>query len=203
MRAVGLGIDAGTLQDGPPRPRALKLRNDESADQLVGADRPPHRCSLALPPVGRKRGRIPAASAFLGRQLGSAAHSGPLISTGLECVPPSRARARAYWSRNCVPGCVPASDMALFSCAPAERVPRAGQPFAFARLRIAPSETFSCLASSRTEHSPARYAASIACQSTTIGLPFFRCPDCPLCLRTACGRPFFRCSGCLVCLVYR
>ena len=68
--------------------------NDESADQFVGADRPPRRGSLALPPVGRKRGRIPAASAFLGRQLGSAAHSGPLISTGLECVP--RARTRAF-----------------------------------------------------------------------------------------------------------
>ena len=157
--AVMLRVHAGTLQDGPPRPRALKLRNDESADQFVGADRPPRRCSLALPPVGRKRGRIPAASAFLGLQLGVGCPFRPIDLNGIGV---RTAPARAYWSRNCVPGCVPASDMALFSCAPAERVPRAGQPFAFARLRIAPSETFSCLASSRTEHSPARYAASIA-----------------------------------------
>src|SRR6266542_185253 len=40
MRAGGLGIDAGTLEDGPPRPRALKLRNDECADQPAAARSP-------------------------------------------------------------------------------------------------------------------------------------------------------------------
>jgi hypothetical protein len=93
MRDVGLGIDAGTLEDGPPRPRALKLRNDESADQFVGADRLPRRCSLALPPVDRKRGRIPAASAFLGRQLGVDCRFRPIDLNGIG-VRTALARAR-------------------------------------------------------------------------------------------------------------
>src|SRR6266516_7787210 len=93
--AVMLRVHAGTLQDGPPRPRALKLRNDESADQFVGADRPPRRCSLALPPVGRKRGRIPAASAFLGLQLGVGCPFRPIDLNGIGVRTAPRARARA------------------------------------------------------------------------------------------------------------
>src|SRR6266571_4434508 len=92
--AVMLRVHAGTLQDGPPRPRALKLRNDESADQFVGADRPPRRCSLALPTVGRKRGRIPAASAFLGLQLGVGCAFRPIDLNGIR-VRTSFARVRA------------------------------------------------------------------------------------------------------------